>query len=61
LALGASGALIGRPVIIYAIGGGETGVSMYLEDIKKQLEKTMIMTGCHNLNSIVSNIIFSKE
>nr|HPG31850.1 alpha-hydroxy-acid oxidizing protein [bacterium] len=60
LALGASGVLIARPVIIYAVGGGETGVKIYLEEIKKQLEKAMLLTGCRDIASISENVIYKK-
>ncbi|HON56197.1 MAG TPA: alpha-hydroxy-acid oxidizing protein [bacterium] len=62
LALGASAVLIGRPLIFYAIGGGEAGVKLYINNLKKQLEKTMILTGCENINSIKNNnLYYSKK
>ncbi|MBP7652181.1 alpha-hydroxy-acid oxidizing protein [Candidatus Dependentiae bacterium] len=61
IALGASSVLIARPVIIYAVGGGETGVKMYIDDIKKQLEKSMLLTGCPDIASINENVIYKPS
>ena len=52
LALGADGVLIGRPVIIGAFGGYEEGVSLILDNMKKELYQAMILTGCKDLESI---------
>jgi isopentenyl diphosphate isomerase/L-lactate dehydrogenase-like FMN-dependent dehydrogenase len=52
LALGADGVLIGRPVIIGAFGGYEEGVSLTLDNMKKELYQAMILTGCKDLEAI---------
>mgnify|MGYP002084622827 FL=1 len=52
LALGADGVLIGRPVIIGAFGGYEEGVSLILDNMKKELYQAMILTGCKDLEAI---------
>jgi isopentenyl diphosphate isomerase/L-lactate dehydrogenase-like FMN-dependent dehydrogenase len=52
LALGADAVLIGRPLAISAIGGKAEGVSAYLESIRQELYKTMMMTGCASLADI---------
>ncbi len=52
LAMGADGVLIGRPMMIAAIGGQTQGVANALLKIKNELAQTMIMSGCANLNEI---------
>lgn len=52
LALGADAVLIGRPYVIAACGGGAEGVKIYTEKIISELNDTMKMTGCANINDI---------
>ncbi|WP_130863778.1 alpha-hydroxy-acid oxidizing protein [Bacilliculturomica massiliensis] len=52
LALGADGALIGRPYVTAAHGGGEEGVALYTNKIIGELADTMKMTGCAVLSDI---------
>ncbi|MDP3035409.1 MAG: alpha-hydroxy-acid oxidizing protein, partial [Methanobacteriaceae archaeon] len=57
LALGADLALIGRPLAQMAIAGGEIAVEMYLNYVKDDLRRAMILTGCDNLGEIRKNIL----
>lgn len=57
LALGADVALIGRPLAQMAIAGGEIAVKMYLDYVKDDLRRSMILTGCDNLEEIDRNIL----
>lgn len=57
LALGAGAVLIGRPIAIAAVGMGAEGVSFYLNYLKKDLEKAMILTGCKTIKDISPDII----
>ncbi len=57
LALGASAALIGRPFVTAAYGGGAQGVSLYANKIKNELIETMAMTGALKLSDINSEKI----
>ncbi len=57
LAVGATAVLIGRPIAIAAVGMGAEGVSFYLNHLKKDLEKAMILTGCHAIGDITPDII----
>jgi isopentenyl diphosphate isomerase/L-lactate dehydrogenase-like FMN-dependent dehydrogenase/biotin carboxylase len=57
LALGATAVLIGRPLAIAAVGMGAEGVSFYLNHLKKDLEKAMILTGCGTIKDITPDII----
>ena len=57
LALGATAVLIGRPLAIAAVGMGAEGVTYYLNNLKKDLEKAMILTGCGTIKDISSDII----
>ncbi len=45
LALGAEAVLIGRPVIVAAVGGGSESVAAYLDTLQKELATAMILTG----------------
>jgi len=57
LALGADFVLIGRPIAIAAVGMGIKGTSFYLNNLKDELRKTMILTGCKNIKDIRGDII----
>ncbi len=57
LALGADLALIGRPLAQMTVGGGEIAVEMYLNYVKDDLLRAMILTGCDNLGEIRKNIL----
>lgn len=59
LAAGADAVCIGRPLTIAAVGMQEKGVSFYLNQLKKELKKAMILTGCNCVNDIKSDSIFS--
>lgn len=52
LALGAKAVLLGRPVIIAAIGGEEEGVSIILKRLHRQLKECMVLTGCENITNV---------
>ena len=45
LALGADGVLIGRPLLLGAVGGAD-GVQVIMDKLKDELVAAMIMTGC---------------
>ncbi|WP_101772762.1 alpha-hydroxy-acid oxidizing protein [Peptostreptococcus faecalis] len=60
LALGADACLIGRPFVTASFGGEIEGVELYLDKLKSELEGSMILTGCKNLDSITENIIYKK-
>ncbi|MGN9163765.1 alpha-hydroxy-acid oxidizing protein [Tissierellaceae bacterium HCP3S3_D8] len=57
IALGADAVLIGRPVIFGAFGGYREGVSMIIEDMKRELIQAMILTGAKDLTSIDRSMI----
>ena len=57
LAIGARTVLIGRPIAISAVGMGADGVSYYLNMLKKDIEKAMILTGCNTIADIHPDII----
>jgi len=52
IALGADGVLIGRPISVYAVGGGIEGVKYYVNKIVQELREVMILTGSKNIKSI---------
>ncbi len=58
LALGADAVLVGRPVIIGAFGGGGEGVRLVLETMANELKQAMILTGCKDIKSINSSVIY---
>lgn len=57
LALGADFVLIGRPVAIAAVGMGQKGVSYYLNTLRRELERAMILTGSESIPAITENIV----
>ncbi len=61
LALGADAVLIGRPVSIYAVGGGIDGVKLYLNKIISELKEVMILTGAQSIKDITSNMVYIKK
>jgi isopentenyl diphosphate isomerase/L-lactate dehydrogenase-like FMN-dependent dehydrogenase len=57
IALGADAVLIGRPVAVAAFGAGIEGVEFYMNDIKKELENSMILTGCSAIKDITPDVV----
>lgn len=57
LALGAEAALIGRPVAIAAIGSEEDGVSAFYQQVREDMERAMLLTGCSSLSDIGPDVI----
>ena len=57
LALGADGVVIARPFVTAVYGGGEEGVSLYIQKIAGELEDAMRMTGALTLKDIDANKI----
>lgn len=57
IALGADAALIGRPYVVAAFGGGAEGVELYTEKIGAELKDIMIMSGCKTLSDITRDKI----
>lgn len=57
LALGADVALIGRPIARMSISGGEKAVKMYLDYVKEDLRRAMILTGCDTLKDVNLSIL----
>lgn len=60
IALGADACLIGRPFVTASFGGEVEGVEMYIDRLKSELEGSMILTGCKNLESIDSRVIYGR-
>jgi len=59
LALGADAVMIGRPVAIAALGGGEAGVMAYLQRIKTELIQAMILTGTACVTRVEKDVLFA--
>jgi 4-hydroxymandelate oxidase len=57
MALGADIALIGRPLAQVSIGGGGIAVKMYLDYVKDDIRRAMILTGCDNLKEATMDIL----
>jgi isopentenyl diphosphate isomerase/L-lactate dehydrogenase-like FMN-dependent dehydrogenase len=57
LALGADVALIGRPLAMMSVAGGDEAVKLYYEYVKNDLLISMIMTGCDNLQDVTMDIL----
>jgi len=57
LALGADAVLIGRPIAVAALGGGIEGVEFYINSIRKELQNSMILTGCRSIEDIRPDVV----
>lgn len=60
IALGADACLIGRPFVTASFGGETEGVELYIDRLKSELEGAMTLTGCKDLESITSRVIYGK-
>ncbi len=58
LALGADAVMIGRPFSVAAVGGLREGVKTYLEKIGSELVQAMILTGCQDIASVGSHVLY---
>ena len=61
LALGADFAMMGRPMARMSLAGGPEAVKTYLEFVKSELRRAMLMTGCDGINQISSSILVSTR
>jgi isopentenyl diphosphate isomerase/L-lactate dehydrogenase-like FMN-dependent dehydrogenase len=57
IALGADFVLIGRPVSIAAVGMGAEGTAFYMNKIKDEFSKAMVLTGCRTVKDIGRELI----
>ena len=57
LALGAQYVLIGRPVAIAAVGMGIEGTAYYMNHIRDELQKAMLLTGCGSIKDITRDVV----
>lgn len=57
LCLGADFVAIGRPVTIYAFGGGVDGVKFFFDKIKKEIEETMKILGAKNVKDLSPSMV----
>lgn len=57
LALGADCALIGRPLIVAASGGGAEGVALWLRSLTTALTTAMILTGVASAERVPAHIV----
>lgn len=61
LALGANTVLTGRPMAIFAVGGGVSGVRFLISQYTEQLLQSMNVTGVENLKGIRMDLLFRKK
>jgi isopentenyl diphosphate isomerase/L-lactate dehydrogenase-like FMN-dependent dehydrogenase len=59
LALGADAALVGRPLVVGAFGGGAEGVALLLKKIKDELVSAMLLTGSARASKVDRAILAS--
>lgn len=57
IALGADAVLIGRPIAIAAFGAGIEGVEFYINSLRRELENSMILTGCRSIHDITLDVV----
>ena len=60
LALGAEAVLVGRPMAVAAVGGGQEGVTFLLNQYADQLRTAMLYTGCGSLAEISPSILHER-
>lgn len=58
LALGADAVLIGRPMIIGAVGGGKDGVEFVLDQYKAELHAALLLTGTAKVSDVPVEILW---
>lgn len=61
IALGADAVMIGRPIAISVFRDPENGVQDYLDNLRDQFIKAMILTGCHSIDEIDESIIYKAK
>ncbi len=61
IALGADAVMIGRPFSVAAMGGLKEGVVQYLNQLDTELRQAMVLTGCSNIASADSTLIFQPR
>jgi len=52
LALGAQAVLVGRPLVVGAVGGGAEGVALLLDAMRAELAAAMILTGTADVSHV---------
>ena len=57
IAAGADAVLVGRPVAIAAVGMEDQGVAFCMKELRKELKKAMILTGCSAIADITPECI----
>lgn len=57
LALGAEAVLVGRPMAVAAVGGGQEGVTLLLNQYAEQLRTAMLYTACKSLSAITPSVL----
>jgi len=60
LAIGADFVMIGRPFAVGVMGAGKEGIKVYLNKIKKEFKKIMLLTGCYSITDINKNKVRFK-
>lgn len=57
LALGADVVMVGRHILRAAYGGGSEGVALFMNQMRSEFERAMVMTGVSSVSKIDGNII----
>lgn len=58
LALGADAVMIGRPFSVAAVGGLQEGVESYIDQIRAELEQTMVLTGVQTVRDVPRTVLY---
>lgn len=61
LALGADAVMIGRPFSVASVGGGQEGVTAYLNQLSLELRQAMVMTGTPGAAQASSSLIHHSD
>ncbi|WP_461210441.1 alpha-hydroxy-acid oxidizing protein [Desulfocurvus sp. DL9XJH121] len=61
LALGADAVMIGGPLELAALGGGQRGVEEYLGRVQRELEQAMLMTGTARAAQVNRTVLYERR
>jgi isopentenyl diphosphate isomerase/L-lactate dehydrogenase-like FMN-dependent dehydrogenase/biotin carboxylase len=61
LALGADAVMIGRPIMIAAVGAEDVGVEFYLDDITDELERACLLTDSPALDQVDESCLRERD
>ncbi|HEY0097217.1 MAG TPA: alpha-hydroxy-acid oxidizing protein, partial [Archangium sp.] len=61
LALGARACMIGRPFLYGLAAGGQSGVELVLELLRKEIDRTLLLLGCPRVAQLDASYLRGPE